>query len=108
MGVPQVLHGISIVFLSLRKSLQDWQTRSGGRISRRRFFLLRPRLPPPRSPPAAAAAIAGASALADGVSATVGAAESPAACSTAALPASLAATARSGWWGAFCSVGRSV
>src|SRR3954464_2130853 len=84
MGVPQVLHGISIVFLSLRKSLQDWQTRSGGRISRRRFFLLRLRLPPVRSPPALAAAIAGASALIDDVSAT-GGGEASAACSTAAF-----------------------
>src|SRR3954466_11633687 len=89
MGVPQVLQGISIVFLSLRKSLQDWQTRSGGRISRRRFFLLRLRLPPvrsppARSPPALAAAIAGASALIDDVSATAGG-EASAACSTAAF-----------------------
>src|SRR6476620_3513166 len=61
MGVLQVLQGISIVLLSLRKSLHDWQTRSGGRISRRRFFLLRPRLPPDLSPSAPAAALGGAS-----------------------------------------------
>src|SRR3954464_3094044 len=97
MGVPQVLHGISIVFLSLRNSLQDWQTRSGGRISRRRFFLLRLRLPPARSPPARSTpapptpALAGASPLIDEVSGIVEGAEVSASCSATGLSAALTA-----------------
>src|SRR4051812_7337907 len=95
-----------MVFLSLRKSLQDWQTRSGGRISRRRFFLLRPRLPPDRSPrgrspPAVAAALAGASALIADVSGTVAGAAASAGCSTAAVSAPFTATVS---WGALSTL----
>src|SRR3954470_20330467 len=97
MGVPQVLQGISIVFLSLRNSLQDWQTRSGGRISRRRFFLLRLRLPPARSTPARSTpAMAGASPLIDEVSGIVEGAEASASCSATGLSAALTAPVWSG------------
>ncbi len=95
MGVLQVLHGISIVFLSLRKSLQDWQLRSGGRISRRRFFLFRPRLPPDLSPRdlsavALTAALGAASAVTSDVSGAV--ADPSAAGSTGAGAASVLAS----------------
>src|SRR6185503_3746345 len=59
------------VFLSLRKSAHDWQRLSGGRISRRRFFLARFFLPLGAD---TAAALAGASAVISDVSGTAGAA----------------------------------
>src|SRR3954469_1907413 len=60
MGVPHCLHGISIVFLSLRNSLQFSQRRSGGLMARLRFFffLLEGATAASGSTPAATAAAA--------------------------------------------------